>query len=120
MTAPRVFGDAEILERLAGLPHWRHEDGALLRQIRTASFKATLMLVTTVGHLCESAWHHPEMVVGFDTLLVKLSTHRPRGITEKDFALAARIDAVVDWRPCEGDPFSGPPDDPRHAYLRDP
>ncbi len=115
----RVFTDAEIAERLSVLPRWRLEGGALHRTFRTASFKATLMLVTTIGHLCEAAWHHPEMVVGFDTLRVKLSTHKPPGITEKDFALAARIDAVVDWRPAEDDPFTGPPADPRHAYLRD-
>ena len=119
MTLPRIYSGAEISDRLAGLPRWHYADGALKREFRTASFKATLMLVTTVGHLCEAAWHHPEMVVNYDRLLVKLSTHKPRGITDKDFALAARIDATVDWRPGDEDPFTGPPDDPRYAYLRD-
>ena len=116
---PTVYGDAEIAQRLASLPRWAYAEGALRRTFRTASFKATLMLVTTVGHLCEAAWHHPEMVVGFNTLVVKLSTHQPQGVTDKDFALAARIDALIDWRPGESDPFTGPPDDPKHRYLRD-
>ena len=107
-----VHSDGEIVERLAALPLWSFEQGTLRRTFRTSSFKATLMLVTTIGHLCEAAWHHPEMVVGFDTLLVKLSTHRPRGITEKDFALAARLDAVLDWHPEA--PFTAPP--AAHAY----
>ena len=101
------------------LPRWTYADASLQRRFGTASFKATLMLVTTIGHLCEAAWHHPEMVVNFNSVLVKLSTHKPEGITDKDFTLAARIDAVVDWRPGDTDPFTGPPADPRHAYLRD-
>ena len=107
-----VFSDDEIGDRLAALPGWTYQHGALQRTFRTAGFKATLMMVTTIGHLCEAAWHHPEMVVGFNTLLVKLSTHRPKGITEKDFALASRIDAMLDWR--AEPPFTPPP--AAHAY----
>ena len=107
-----VYGAEEIAARLAALPNWAYADGTLQRTFRTADFKATLMLVTTVGHLCEAAWHHPKMVVVYDSLCVKLSTHKPRGITEKDFALAARIDAVLDWRP--ETPFTPPP--AAHAY----
>ena len=107
-----VFNAETIADRLGALPFWTFESGALQRTFRTSSFKATLMLVNTVGHLCEAAWHHPEMVVGFNTLLVKLSTHKPKGITDKDFGLAARIDAMVDWRPEA--PFAPPP--AAHAY----
>ena len=108
----KVYAEDEIAARLTALPSWTYEDGALRRTIETSGFKATLMLVGVVGHLCEAAWHHPEMVVGYNTLLVKLSTHRPKGITDKDFVLAARIDALVDWR--AEPPFTPPP--PAHAY----
>ena len=107
-----IHGDEAIADRLATLPRWTYEGGALQRTFGTSSFKSTLMLVTTVGHLCEMAWHHPEMVVGFNTMLVKLSTHKPKGITDKDFALAARIDETVDWHPDA--PFAPPP--AAHAY----
>ncbi len=107
-----VYDVEAIADRVGALSSWTYEGGALQRTFRTSSFKATLMLVTTVGHLCEAAWHHPEMVVGYNTLLVKLSTHKPKGITDKDFALAARIDATVDWRPEA--PFAAPPT--AHAY----
>lgn len=107
-----VYGAEEIAARLATLSSWTYAEGALQRTFRTAGFKATLMLVTTIGHLCEAAWHHPEMMVGYNTLCVKLSTHKPRGITDKDFALAARIDALLDWRPPA--PFTPPPE--AHRY----
>ncbi len=107
-----VYGAEEIAARLTTLPSWTYAEEALQRTFRTSGFKATLMLVTTIGHLCEAAWHHPELVVGYNTLCVKLSTHKPRGITDKDFALAARIDAVLDWRPAA--PFTPPPEPHRY------
>jgi 4a-hydroxytetrahydrobiopterin dehydratase len=49
---------------------------------------------------------------------VTLTSHDAGGITERDLALARRIDEVVGWRPGDEDgPFSGTPDDPRFAYL---
>jgi 4a-hydroxytetrahydrobiopterin dehydratase len=40
---------------------------------------------------------------------VKLSTHSAGGITDKDFALARRIEQVALWRPESGDPLTGTP-----------
>lgn len=115
----RTFEPAEIEARLKDLPHWRYVGGALERKIATANFKATLMVVMTVGHLCEAAWHHPDLLVGYNSVTVRLSTHSAKGITEKDFALAAKIEEVVLWNPAaEGGALTGVPDDPRYAYVR--
>jgi 4a-hydroxytetrahydrobiopterin dehydratase len=116
MSKLKVHDAEEIAKRLATeLPHWRLEDGAIQRTYRTASWKGTLMVVTTIGHLAEVAWHHPDLAVSYDSVTVKLSTHSAKGITELDFLLAAKIEDVVAWRP--GAPFSGTPSDPRHAYV---
>ena len=76
------------------------------------------MVITTVGHLAEVAWHHPEISASYAWVEVSLSTHSAGGITDKDIALARRIEGVVAWRPGEEDgPFTGTPDDPRFAYV---
>ena len=116
MTA-QAYDEATVAALLAPLPHWAHADGALQRRYRTASFKAALMVATTIGHLCEAAWHHPELLVSFSGVTVRLWTHTAHGITAKDFELAAEIEAVVGWRP-RGGALTGTPDDPRHAYIR--
>jgi 4a-hydroxytetrahydrobiopterin dehydratase len=117
LAKPQTYDEAAIEARLtAELPHWRFSEGTLQRTYKTASWKATLMVVTTIGHLAEAAWHHPDLAVSYDSVTVKLSTHSAKGITDLDFALAARIEDVVSWRP--GPPFSGTPNDPRHAYLK--
>ncbi len=118
MAKPATYDDAAVAARLArDLPRWTLVQGAIQRTIGTANWKATLMVVTTIGHLAEVAWHHPDLLVSFDTVTVRLSTHSEHGITDLDFALAAKIEEVVCWHP--GAPFRGTPKDPRHAYLRD-
>ena len=46
---------------------------------------------------------------------VKLMTHSAKGITDKDFALAKKIDEVVLWRPEAGGPLQGTPNKFVHA-----
>lgn len=115
----RTYDDAEIAERLTGaLSHWTLRDGAIRRRYRTAGWKGTLMVITTVGHLAEVAWHHPDISASYSWVEVSLSTHSAPGVTDKDFALALKIEEVVAWRPgAEGGPLSGTPDDPRFAYI---
>jgi 4a-hydroxytetrahydrobiopterin dehydratase len=118
--AERVYTDAEIEERLAReLPHWRLEKGWLRRKFRTHSWKGTLMLVNTVGHLAEAAWHHPDLAVSYAFVEVKLMTHSAKGVTDKDFALARKIEEVVQWRPEAGGALEGTPEgDQRFAYVK--
>jgi 4a-hydroxytetrahydrobiopterin dehydratase len=119
--AEKVYSDAEIAERLSGtLKHWYFEDGWLRRKFRTEGWKGTLMVVNTVGHLAEAAWHHPDLTVSYAFVIVKLKTHSAKGITDKDFALASKIEEVVQWRPSvEGGPLTGTPtDDQRFRYIK--
>lgn len=120
MAEERVYSDAEVEERLAReLPAWTLSGGAIRRRYATHGWKATLMVITVVGHLAEAAWHHPDIAASYSWVEVSLSTHSAGGITEKDFALARRIDDVVLWRPgAEDGPFTGTPDDPRFAYVK--
>lgn len=78
------------------------------------------MVVNTVGHLAEAAWHHPDLTVSYAFVIVKLTTHSAKGITEKDFALARKIEDVVQWKPAETSAgiLEGTPDDPRFKYLK--
>jgi 4a-hydroxytetrahydrobiopterin dehydratase len=116
-----VYTPDEIAARLqADLPTWTFEDGWIRRKYKTSGWKATLMVVNTVGHLAEAAWHHPDLTVSYAFVNVKLTTHSAKGITDKDFALARKIEDVVMWQPGreEGAALEGTPDDPRFKYLK--
>ena len=116
----RTFTDAEVTERLArDLPHWRLEGGWIRRDYRTNSWKGTLMVINTVGHLAEAAWHHPDLTASYAWVEVRLKNHAAKGITEKDFALARKIEEVVLWQPQgEGTLTGTPHNDQRFAYIK--
>ncbi len=120
-TTERVYTEEEIAQKLAAeLPHWYYENGWIRRKYRTSGWKASLMVVNTVGHLAEAAWHHPDLTVSYAFVIVKLVTHSARGITDKDFALARKIEEVIHWQPAkeEGALSGTPNDDPRFRYLK--
>jgi 4a-hydroxytetrahydrobiopterin dehydratase len=120
-SANEVYAADEIVERLkAELPAWYLEDGWIRRKYKTSGWKSTLMVVNTVGHLAEAAWHHPDLNVSYAFVIVKLTNHSAKGITDKDFALAKKIEEVLTWRPgAEPDAvLEGTPDDPRFKYLK--
>jgi 4a-hydroxytetrahydrobiopterin dehydratase len=99
--------DAKLKEH--GLDEWYFEDGWIRRKFNTDGWPSTLMLVNAVGYLCEAAWHHADLSVTWGKLWVKLTTHSSGGITDKDFALARKIEDTVLWRPEEGSALEGSP-----------
>jgi len=99
----------ELTEALKGLPGWEVREGWLRRTFQTPGWSHTLMLANTIGYLAEAAYHHPDLSLGYAQVTVKLQTHRVRGITANDTALAHRIDEVVLWKPAPGSPLTGYP-----------
>lgn len=119
-TTERVYADAEVEQRLKKeLPHWTLERGWIRRRYRTNSWKGTLMVVNAVGHLAEAAWHHPDVTASYAWVEVRLMNHAAKGITDKDFELARKIEEVIQWQPgTEKGALEGTPRDPRFAYIK--
>ncbi len=107
---------AAIVTRLQQtLPAWRYENGAIVRRYRTSGWPATLLVVNAVGHLAQAADHHPDLIVGYAAVDVRLSTHSTGAVTDKDFALAAKIDELVLWHPSTDSALKGAP---ANTYIR--
>jgi 4a-hydroxytetrahydrobiopterin dehydratase len=112
-----VLTAEDLAGKLQGtLGKWRLEDGEIRRTYRTHGWKGTVLAAGAVAHLAEVAWHHPDLLLSWDKVEVRLVTHDSGGITEKDLALARQIEAVLTWAPPS--PLDGTPLDPRSAYLR--
>ena len=89
---PKTFSEEEIVTRLKSeLPHWQYQAGWITREFKTSGWKSTLMVVNVIGHLAESAWHHPDLAITYAKVKTKLITHSAKGVTEMDFALAKKI-----------------------------
>ena len=119
MSDEKVYSEEEIRQRLASeLPHWHYEDGWIRRKYKTSGWKGTLMVINAVGHLAEAAWHHPDLTASYAFVIVKLVTHSAKGITDKDFQLARKIEETISWRPAADSALEGTPDDPRFKYIK--
>ena len=117
----KTYSEDEIKARLEQeLPHWYYEDGWIRRKYKTSGWKGTLMVINAVGHLAEAAWHHPDIAASYAFVIVKLVNHAAKGVTDKDFELAKKIEEVIQWQPGldEDGPLEGTPDDPRFKYIK--
>ncbi len=93
-----VLAEDDIERRLAEVQDWqRGERGtSISREAELEDFAAAIALVNRVAELAEAANHHPDILVhGWNKVRLTLSTHSEGGLTDADFALAARIDGLL-------------------------
>lgn len=83
-------------ERMAALPAWTLEESglAITRRFVFADFAEAFAFMTRVALAAEKADHHPEWRNVYNRVEVRLTTHDAGGLTDRDFALAAMIDAA--------------------------
>ena len=80
------------LQRLSG---WQLKGVQISRQYTFKDFVEAMAFVNRVAELAEAADHHPDITIHYKRVVLTLATHSAGGLTEKDFSLAQRIDAVV-------------------------
>ena len=89
--------EAEINDRLAALPGWQLDAAraALYRQLKLKDFSSAFALMTRIALAAEKADHHPEWSNVYNRIDIWLTTHDAGGVSERDFALAAAINAML-------------------------
>ena len=87
----------EALETLrAQVPGWQVvEEHHLTRSFTFPDFRSALDFVNRVGAVAEAEGHHPDLYLAWGKVDVKTWTHKTDGLTESDFILAAKIDALT-------------------------
>lgn len=87
----------QIRGLLTSLPHWKLAGGGkrIRREWRVKDFAGALEFFRKIGDIAEHEDHHPDLhLTGYRNVAVELSTHAVDGLTENDFILAAKIDAL--------------------------
>lgn len=97
-----LLSDADIQARLASLKGWSVNGKTLEKKFsfpyqkgEMSPFMKGLLFVERVAALAEAADHHPDITLTYPAVTVQLTTHDSGGLTEKDFKLAAQIDAIA-------------------------
>lgn len=85
----------EIAPLRAELKDWAVVDNHhLLKEWRFPDFAAALAFVNRAGAICEEQGHHADFSLGWGRVEAKIWTHKIDGLTESDFVLAAKFDAL--------------------------
>jgi 4a-hydroxytetrahydrobiopterin dehydratase len=90
-----VFTAEEAQKQVASLPEWRIEAGELIRTFAFKDFVAALEFVNRVGQAAEAAGHHPDIDIRYNKVRLALVSHDAGGLTEKDFDLAGKANALA-------------------------
>ncbi|HEX6639827.1 MAG TPA: 4a-hydroxytetrahydrobiopterin dehydratase [Thermoanaerobaculia bacterium] len=93
--ASKKMEAGEVARRVAELESWSERGGKLHREVRFESFRDAFAFMTRVAFEAETMNHHPDWSNSYSTVVVDLSSHDVGGISERDFRLAAAIDAAA-------------------------
>ncbi len=98
MARPKALPPAEIDARLGGglAPGWRFEKDALRRSFEFGDFGEAFGFMTRAALHAEKLDHHPEWSNVYARVEVALTTHDAGGVSELDFELARRMNAIVE------------------------
>ena len=88
------LSEDQLQAALAQAPEWAELNGAIQRTLQFKDFKDAMAFVNRVAEAAEAAQHHPDILIRYNKVTFTLSTHDAAGITQKDFDLARRIDAL--------------------------
>ena len=77
-------------ERLRTLTGWTLDGSAIRRKFTFDSFAAAIAFVVRLGFEADAVDHHPEILIAYKRVTLTYTTHSEGGLTEKDFAGAAR------------------------------
>ena len=89
-----TFNLTQIKAALIAVPGWKKKGLAITRLYQFKDFPAAIKFVNAVARLAEKAQHHPDIDIRWNKVTLTLTTHDQGGITEKDFALAKKCDAL--------------------------
>jgi 4a-hydroxytetrahydrobiopterin dehydratase len=89
------LSDEQIEEQLSGLQGWERDGEAIRRQFELDDFKGSVDFVNRLTPEAEGMNHHPDLEISWNKVAVTISTHSEGGLTENDFELARKVDAVA-------------------------
>jgi 4a-hydroxytetrahydrobiopterin dehydratase len=92
--APALKG-AELRSLYGQLEGWNLiNEHHLEKEYLFKDFREALAFVNRLGEVAEQEGHHPDVYLAWGKVKVTLWTHSVGGLSENDFILAAKADAV--------------------------
>jgi len=86
----------EVETLLREVPGWAaSENQKIWREFTFKNFRAALAFVNKAAELAERERHHPDILIhNYRKVRIELSTHAIDGLSQNDFIMAAKINAI--------------------------
>jgi 4a-hydroxytetrahydrobiopterin dehydratase len=95
-TTPIKLADAQVSARLEQHPEWSRENHALTRTFVFVDFDQAFAFMSKVAEIAKQMNHHPDWQNRYNKLTINLTTHDVDGISDLDFEMMQKIDALLD------------------------
>jgi 4a-hydroxytetrahydrobiopterin dehydratase len=90
-----LLDDDAIEEKLGGLEGWSREGDTIVKTFDHGDFVGSVEFVRRLTQPAEDLGHHPDLKISWSEVEVSITNHAAGGLTDADFDLAARIDAIA-------------------------
>ena len=88
------LGKNEVENLLAQLDGWSLDGKWITKEFSFRNFIAAMQFVNRVADVAEGEGHHPDIHIHYNRARFDIWTHAIGGLSENDFILAAKIDAL--------------------------
>jgi 4a-hydroxytetrahydrobiopterin dehydratase len=92
--AIHALNEAEISAELKKAPLWQREGSEIVRVFTFSGFGEAIRFVNAVAEQAEKADHHPDILIQYSRVTLRLSTHDANGLSSRDFAFAQVADGL--------------------------
>lgn len=91
-----ILTESQVKKIVKGLDgEWKKVNGKLVRVYNFPSYKDTISFVNKVSDIAQEQNHHPEMIVGYDTVKVIMYDHEKGGISDRCHRFTNAVDDMV-------------------------
>lgn len=92
---PEVIDKETVQERVQSLEGWKKEGNTITRTFQFDNFVQSMDFVNKLVEPAEAMQHHPDIEISYNTVKLSLTTHSEGGLTDNDFRMAEKINALI-------------------------
>jgi len=88
------LSNEELNQKLKELNGWEIENDSIKKTFEFDNFLESIEFVNKIAPIAEEMNHHPDIEINYSKVIIVLTTHDEKGVTEKDIILAKKIDNI--------------------------
>ena len=85
---------SEEIKKSLSSSQWHYLNGEIIKKYDFETYMEGVFFVQKVAELAENHNHHPQMIIGYCTIEISISSHEMNGVTTKCVNLATAINTL--------------------------